>query len=53
MMMIARTAGPASDRITVRTVLVRYDATLTDAPVDAPTVARQSSSRNPTWIVTW
>jgi hypothetical protein len=52
MMMIARTNEPAPDRIAVVAVLERSDTGLTDAPVDPETVARQSSRRKPTWMVT-
>jgi hypothetical protein len=53
MMMIERTTAPIRDRVTVRTVPLLRCASITEAPVDGATVARQSSSRNPTWIVTW
>jgi len=53
MMMIARTDETAPDRIAVVAVLHRSDVVLTDAPVDPMTIARQSSRRNPTWMVTW
>jgi uncharacterized protein YqjF (DUF2071 family) len=52
-MMIARMTSTAPDRIAVMAVLRRTDMLLTDAPVDPATVARQSSRRKPTWMVTW
>lgn len=53
MMMIARGATAQQDRVTVLREPTASTTAVTGAPLDGGTVARQSSRRNPTVMVTW